>query len=981
MSPTEQSPVNVRRSVSMLAAVFGGLFLSACTQEPEAVDRLELSEVSAELVVGESVTLTAAAMTRDGTQQVGRLIEWNSSAPDVATVTGSGVVSALAPGGALISATTAGRTATVSVTVRTPPPSTPGAPSASDATASTLVVNWSAVDGAAGYRLERSVNGGAWTEIAQPGASPFVDSNLSAATIYSYRVRACTSDGSCSAASASGEGTTAAGPSTPGEPQPEPEPEPEPPQPPPAPTTPGAPGTLTISAATTSSLTVGWAAVTGATSYRLDRRMSSGPWTEVAERGASPYTDSGLESGTTYSYRLSACNATGCSLESPTSTGVTLFAIPAAPAAPFVGSATTSSLVIGWTAAANASSFRLQRATSGSGPWTEIAQPSASPYTNAGLTASTEYHYRVRACNPGGCSEPSASSAGTTSAVAPPPPVIPAAPGAPVVGDATTSSLTVSWTAVIGATDYQLERAPGTGGPFVEIAQPSVSPYANLGLSAGTTYRYRLRACNVSGCSNPSANASGTTLPAVPATPATPAVSGATTTSLTVSWASVTRATSYRVEQAASSGGPWTEIAQPTASPFVNSGLGSGTAYHYRISACNVSGCSTTSASSMGTTLTPAPVIPAIPAAPTVGGATTTSLTASWTAVTGATSYRVERAASVGGPWTELAQPTASPYVNSGLTASTAYHYRLRACNTSGCSSTSASATGTTLAPAPVIPAIPAAPSVGGATTTSLSVSWAAVPGATSYRVESAASVGGPWTEIAQPAASPYVNSGLTGGTAYHYRLRACNTSGCSSTSASTTGTTLTPAPTIPAIPTAPTVSGATTSSLTVDWTAVAGATSYRLERAIAGGAFAEIAQPTGTTVIDNGLAAGTSHSYRLRACNASGCSTPGTPATGATLWVVPATPGAPTVSGATATSLTLGWTAGDNAVEFRVERAAAAGGPWAEIARPAASPYTNTGLTAATTHFYRLLACNPAGCSLPSAAASGTTLAAVPPP
>lgn len=82
---------------------------------------------------------------------------------------------------------------------------------------------------------------------------------------------------------------------------------------------PDAPGTPTLIDAAPSGLTIGWSAVSGATSYKLFRATSSGgPYTEVFEGSALSFIDAPLTPETTYFYRVQACNASGCSGDSGT---------------------------------------------------------------------------------------------------------------------------------------------------------------------------------------------------------------------------------------------------------------------------------------------------------------------------------------------------------------------------------------------------------------------------------------------------------------------------------------------------------------------------------------------------------------------------------------------------------------------------------------------------------------------------------------
>lgn len=74
----------------------------------------------------------------------------------------------------------------------------------------------------------------------------------------------------------------------------------------------------------------------------------------------------------------------------------------------------------------------------------------------------------------------------------------------------------LSWAAVAGATGYTIERSPDGASGWTEIATLDgwATAYPDSGLSAGTVYRYRIRAFNGQGTSPYSSPAVATTLPA-----------------------------------------------------------------------------------------------------------------------------------------------------------------------------------------------------------------------------------------------------------------------------------------------------------------------------------------------------------------------------------------------------------------------------------------------------------------------------------
>lgn len=176
-----------------------------------------------------------------------------------------------------------------------------------------------------------------------------------------------------------------------------------------------------------------------------------------------------------------------------------------------------------------------------------------------------------------------------------------------------------------------------------------------------------------------------------------------------------------------------------------------------------------------------------------------------------------------------------------------------------------------------VILATPAAPTLA-ATGTSVAVTWIAVPGSTTapvteYRVQRA--LPGQNFIDAGTVLAPgvtFTNNGLDAGTTYRFRIVAVNANG-ESLPGDEESVTL-----VPAAPPAPTFGTVTDTSVVVNWTAVPGATGYTLQRAPAGGEFANVTTVAADTVTftDTGLTAATAYQYRVIASNDGGDSAPG---------------------------------------------------------------------------------------------------------
>lgn len=269
------------------------------------------------------------------------------------------------------------------------------------------------------------------------------------------------------------------------------------------------------------------------------------------------------------------------------------------------------------------------------------------------------------------------------------------------------------------------------------------------------------------GGSGPSTNPPTTNPPPPPPPSAPSAPTGVQATagnaSATLSWAAVTGATSYRVYRSSSSGGSYTQVANPTGTSYVDTGLTNGTAYYYVVRALNGT---TESANSTEVSATPSVLLPAAP-----GNVSASALNATikldWSAVAAATEYRIYRATAAGGAYTLITSTTALTYTDTGLSDGTTYYYIVRTFNAEGESANSQEVSATIdLLPTPTGVAVAPGDGV-------LSVSWQPVTGAATYGVFRSISSGGPYTEVAIRANTSYLDPGLINNTPYYYVVRA----------------------------------------------------------------------------------------------------------------------------------------------------------------------------------------------------------------
>ena len=244
----------------------------------------------------------------------------------------------------------------------------------------------------------------------------------------------------------------------------------------------------------------------------------------------------------------------------------------------------------------------------------------------------------------------------------------------------------LTWTAVPSATSYNVYRAAASGGlsAKIEIALELKSPgYSDTSVTNRTSYYYQATAVNANGESSGSNEAIGIPQATIP--PA-PTKLFATTGSRAVGliWTAAPGATSYNVYRATFSGGLSTKIKIKSwlKTPGCNdSSVDKGTVYYYQVTAVNEQGESSGSNESMPQSAMPA----AQPKLSAAAGGGVVELT--WTAVPGATSYKVYRAAASG----DLSAKTkiksgiiGRDYNDSTVTAGIIYYYQVTAINAQG---------------------------------------------------------------------------------------------------------------------------------------------------------------------------------------------------------------------------------------------------------------------------------------------------------
>ena len=386
----------------------------------------------------------------------------------------------------------------------------------------------------------------------------------------------------------------------------------------------------------------------------------------------------------------------GCTSASRTAV---LATVHAAPVAPFVGAITGS------TCDKSDGTVVLSNLPA-TGTWTLTRMPGGT--TSSGTAASTTItglaagSYTFSVVTATGCKSAESENVIVSAASS-----IPAAPAMGTATNITQTTVSVNWYSSANSLGYSLDVATDAGfNNFLPGLSNknlgNVTSFTVTGLSAKTTYFYRVRAYNSCGVGTSSATASATTLENIPAVPVANPATNIDQSSFRANWSTTATATGYKIDVALDAG----------FTTFVNgyddrdagnvaflrvTGLKSGTNYYFRIRAYNTGGVTSNSNSVTTRTLDDQLAPPAPPVAPVANNATKivqTGFNANWNTTATATGYSLDVATDAG--FTSFVSGFANKdlgnvttYGITALAAKTIYYYRVRAYNEGGASDNS----------------------------------------------------------------------------------------------------------------------------------------------------------------------------------------------------------------------------------------------------------------------------------------------------
>ena len=263
-----------------------------------------------------------------------------------------------------------------------------------------IQVTWQAASGAAKYKVYRkdAVNT-KWTVIATVTGTSYTDKSAKVGVKYSYTVRGVAADGKTLSPGYNKTGVSATIPAASATP---------------------AKVVLVSAKADSAGILVTWQKANGAHAYQVYRKDAvNTKWTVVAKSVRdTEWKDITAVKGTKYTYTVRAVADDGVTLGGYDSAGKSAMvtASPTTPANVTLGTATAgkNGIVVTWSYAADARTYRVYRKAPGDTKWVAVANVNGKSWTDKNVTSGVKYSYTVRGVNANGKLSPGYNKTGVS---------------------------------------------------------------------------------------------------------------------------------------------------------------------------------------------------------------------------------------------------------------------------------------------------------------------------------------------------------------------------------------------------------------------------------------------------------------------------------------------------------------------------------------------------------------------------------------
>ena len=541
-------------------------------------------------------------------------------------------------------------------------------------------------------------------------------------------------------------------------------------------TNPNTPTGMKCVAKTSSEIKLQWDKNTSADGYMIDVYDGT-KWKSIKTFTSNANTSfdiKGLKASLTYKFRMRAYKTFGSVTEYSDAVYLNVTTNPNTPTGMKCVAKTSSEIKLQWDKNTSADGYMID--VYDGTKWKPIKTFTSNANTSfdiKGLKASLTYKFRMRAYKTFGSVTEYSDAVYLNVTTNPNTPT-----GMKCVAK-TSSEIKLQWDKNTSADGYMIDVYDGTKWkPIKTFTSNANTSYDIVGLHAGTTYKFRLRAYKAFGSvteySAYSAELNVTTDPSV----ITGAVlGGRAADALRVNWNKNTSADGYIVEMY--QGENWVSVAKITdnsTTTFRKAGLAPSTVYKFRVRAYKIDGKAELYGNYSSTVT--ARTNPSVITGAVLGGRAADALRVNWSKNTSADGYIVEMYQ--GENWVRVAKITdnsTTTFKKAGLDASTVYKFRVRAYKMDGTTALYGNYSSTVTAR--TNPSVMTGVKIGGVANDALRVNWNKNASAQGYIIEMYQ--GEKWVRVAKLTdnnTTTFRKAGLAKNTTYKFRVKAYYMSG-----------------------------------------------------------------------------------------------------------------------------------------------------------------------------------------------------------
>ncbi len=674
-----------------------------------------------------------------------------------------------------------------------------------------LGIAWDGVFGAEKYRIYKKNETNGWDVLAETTETDFVDVLVESDTEYTYSIACIDEQGNLiSTFDNVGFSTTFI----------------EPPY-------------ISELANTVEGVQITWTASELAHKFTIDRSTDGENWQYLGLTTERTYTDTEVESGTTYYYKVGATSESGYSMLTPMSQSGTIKFI--ATPVPYFQSY-RDGVSIAWDRVEGAEGYRVFRKYDTN--WISIGDTNTgTEYIDRSVTSGESYTYSVVSLDRVGRVVSGFDETGKSFTFIAP----------PVISSIknTATGVELKWTAAAAAKRFVITKSDDNENSWSMLTTTTGKTYVDTNVESGKTYIYKIVVSSEDG-THPLSDVSETASIMYLAVPVLSEPTN-TLTGVKLAWGKVAGATKYAV--LVKSGTSWSKLGVTSNTSYIHTGAVSGRSYTYTVVCVDAQDNYISAYDTTGKTIT----FVAVPVISSLTN-TATGIKVTWGAVKGAGKYRLYVKKN-GTGWTKLADVTTTEYTDTNVESNVEYYYTIRCLSADGkkyLSGTDNIGNSKLFIGAPVISSVTN-------TTAGVKIVWGATAGAAKYRVF-VKTAGTSWKKLADTASTSYVHNAAVSGTTYAYTIRCIDANGQLPGSYDAKGKSILfiGSPQISKIENA-------SNGAKITWGKVTGIAKYRVFVKTAKTSWKKLADTTSVSYVHTAAVSGTTYYYTIRGIDANG--------------------------------------------------------------------------------------------------------------